>query len=281
MQETPRHAGPRRAPRPELPPPGQLAPLTPPPGFLGAARAYGIEFEAGEVEALGLYLALLYKGNETMNLTAVREPEQAWTRHVLDALTLVPLLAELPEGSRVIDVGSGGGIPGVPLAIVLPSLEFTLLEATGKKADFLSQAVAALGLRNARVINDRSERLAHDRGEKSSGASGRSERIGGHREAYDAAVIRAVGRLAVAAELTVPFVKPGGRVLMIKGERADEELAEAAGALALLKAVHEGTAQTPTGRIVVLGKRAATPKVYPRADGEPSRVPLGVARGRK
>lgn len=258
-----------------------MTPLAPPSEFLAAAQAFGLEFEAGELESLGLYLALLYKANESVNLTAVRDPDQAWTRHVLDALTLVPLLAELQEGARVIDVGSGGGIPGVPLAIALPAIQFTLLEATGKKADFLAHVVGTLGLRNARVINDRSERLAHDRGERTDNAAGRSERLGGHRETYDAAVLRAVGRLAVAAELTVPFVKPGGRVLLIKGEKAEEELAEAEQALSLLHAVPEGTAQTPTGRVVVLSKRSATPRLYPRADGEPARVPLGVPRPRK
>lgn len=264
---------PRRAPRVELA--AAPAPLAPPAEFVEAASALGVEFEGDDLPRLGLFLALLLDANQRVNLTAIREPEKAWTRHILDALTLLPLLADLPEGSSVIDVGSGGGLPGVPLAITMPGLRFTLLEATGKKAEFLSALVPALGLGNCRVINERAERLAHDRGEKS-GPEG--ERQGGHREAYDAAIIRAVGRLAVAAELTVPFVKPGGRVLLVKGEKAEEELAEAAEALHQLKATHEGTIQTPTGRVVVLGKSSATPRMFPRPDGEPARVPLGVTR---
>lgn len=276
MDERGRKGVPRRAPRPVLPSRHEVVPLPAPAGFLEAAERFGLRFEPGEVESLGLYLALLLKANETMNLTAVRDAEQAWHRHILDSLTLVPLLEDLPPGSRVIDVGSGGGVPGIPLAIVLPRLEFTLLEATGKKADFLGQAIGILGLGHARVIHDRAERLGRDRGERTGAPGG--GRVGGHREAYDAAVIRAVGRLAVAAELTIPLVRPGGRVLLIKGARSEEELAEAGEALHRLKAVYEGTVETPTGRIVVLGKNSATPRLYPRADGEPARAPLGVRR---
>lgn len=236
-------------------------PLTPPEGFLAAAAGLGIEFEPGDVERLGLYLALLLEVNRSFNLTAVKEPAEAWTRHILDSLTLVGLLSELPAGSRVIDVGSGGGLPGVPLAVVMPDLRFTLLEATGKKAGFLRHAVSVLGLKNTNVMLGRSERAGQN---------------GAHREQYDAAVARAVGPTATIAELTVPLVKLGGRVLLIKGQKAEEELAAAKQALYLLHAVHAGTVETPTGRIVVLEKSRKTPKAYPRADGEPKRAPLGT-----
>ena len=96
--------------------------------------------------------------------------------------------------------------------------------------------------------------------------------------AYDVVMARAVGRLASLAELTVPLCKVGGRVLLIKGEKADEEVNEAEHALHTLKAVHIGTLVSPTGRIVILEKRSATPRDYPRADGEPTRSPLRVAR---
>lgn len=242
---------------PSTPPP---APLAPPGSFLSAASALGIEFEPGDLERLGLYLALLLEANKSFNLTAITDPEQAWTRHILDSLTLIPLLAELPAGSRIIDVGTGGGLPGLPLAIVMPDLKFTLLEATGKKADFLRRTTAALGLSNTNVMLGRAER------------AGQNE---AHREQYDAAVARAVGPMAVIAELTVPLVKIGGRVLLIKGQKADEELAAAKQALYLLHATHAGTIDTPTGRIVVLEKGRKTPKAYPRADGEPKKSPLG------
>jgi 16S rRNA (guanine527-N7)-methyltransferase len=259
------------------PPPSPLAfpppppPLSPPPGVVEAAADLGVEFEPGDLERLGRYLALLLAVNAQFNLTAVTDPGEMWTRHVLDSLTLLGPLAALAEGRpdqhhatstplRVIDVGSGGGLPGLVLAIVLPDMHFTLLESTGKKAEFLRHAAASLGLKNVAVLSERAEKV------------GQSPH---HRERYDAAVARAVGPMAVIAELTIPLVRIGGQVLLIKGARAEEELTEARQALYLLHTHHAGTLETPTNRLVVLEKARKTPKVYPRREGEPKRVPLG------
>ncbi len=258
-------------------------PLKPTPEFLAAAEAAGVVFDAGDLDALGRYLALLLDTNKRFNLTAIDDPGEAWTKHILDSLTLLPLLAELPDGAAVIDVGSGGGLPGIPLAVVLPRLRFTLLEATGKKAGFLGRVILELGLANTEVVQDRAERVGQSRGERTTGG-GRIGHSAGHREGYDAVVARAVGRLATIAELCVPLAKVGGRVILIKGQKADEELAEAGEALSLLRVEHAGTVDTPTGRIVVLDKPHPTPRAYPRADGEPARAPLGVGgreRGRR
>lgn len=252
----------------------KLAPIAAPQAFLDEAAAIGIEFEPGDLEKLGLYLALLMHANESQNLTAIRDSDEAWRRHILDSLTLVPTVVDFPEGSTIVDVGTGGGLPGVPLAIALPGFRVALMDATAKKCDFLEQVVARVGLTNATVVRGRAEILAHDRGVRTT--EGGIGHVGGHREKYDLVVARAVGRLATLAELTVPFAKVGGRVALIKGQKADEEVAEAEKALHILKAVHTGTMDTPTGRIVLLDKRSATPRDYPRADGEPSRSPLGV-----
>jgi 16S rRNA (guanine527-N7)-methyltransferase len=183
-------------------------------------------------------------------------------------LTLLPLLAELPDGGRVGDVGSGGGVPALPLAIVLPRLRFECVESTGKKAAFIAAAATALGLPNVDVLNERAE---------DAGAFERRSRAESRRDAYDAVTARAVGRIAVLAELTVPLAKVGGRVLMIKGAKADEELAEAKQALHMLHAAHAGTIETPTGRIVVIEKLRQSPRVYPRKPGTPKSQPLGVS----
>ncbi|MGH7132685.1 MAG: 16S rRNA (guanine(527)-N(7))-methyltransferase RsmG [Phycisphaerales bacterium] len=241
-------------------------PLMPPPEFLADASALGLEFEPGEVEQLGRFLGMLLEANKSFNLTAITEPTEAWRRHILDALTLVPVLAGLEgedEGAelKVIDVGSGGGVPGVPLAICLPRVRFVLLDATGKKCEFLRRAAADLGLKNVEVIQGRAERL------------GQEHKV--HREMYDAAIARAVGSLSILSELCLPLVKVGGVFLAIKGAKAEEELAAAGKAIKMLGGEHDQTIVTPTGKIVVVAKVARTVRIYPRADGEPTRVPLG------
>ncbi|MFN0010461.1 MAG: 16S rRNA (guanine(527)-N(7))-methyltransferase RsmG [Phycisphaerales bacterium] len=252
------------------PPAAALAAPSPPREFLEQASALGVEFEPGDVDRLGLFLAHLLEANKTTNLTAITNPDEAWTKHIFDALTLLPLIAALHEDRaadagpvRVIDIGSGGGLPALPLAIVMPDVRFTLVDATGKKATYLRATAAALGLENVIVINGRAERLGQEKP---------------HRDQYDAATARALGHLAVVAELTIPLVKMGGIVLAVKGGKADEEVAECAKGLALLGATHDQTVQTPTGRIVVLSKHKPTPGVYPRRDGEPKGKPLGVVK---
>lgn len=241
--------------------------------FDQAVQSLGVELDPPDRERLSQYLELLYDANEVMNLTRV-PPESAWMRHIFDSLTLVPWLASMASDSaaadatapplRVLDVGSGGGLPGVVLAIVMPSLapgcEVTLLETTGKKARFLESCVRKLNLECTRVVNDRAEAAAHDRRK--------------HREFYDAVVSRAVGAMPVLVELTLPFVRPGGFALYIKGEKAVAEVEEARHAIGLLGGAFVEATATPTGTIVRLEKGSRTPRVYPRTPGEPARCPL-------
>lgn len=241
----------------------------PPEGFVEAARAMGVELEAAEIERLGAYLGCLLAANQAMNLTAITDAREAWTRHILDSLSLLAATSDLPEGARVIDVGTGGGLPGLPLAIVAPSLRVTLLEATSKKAEFLRAVIARLGLTNVDVAEGRAEVLAHDRGERTG-----SGRVNARRESYDLVVARAVARLPVLLELCCGFAKVGGRMCFIKGRQAEAEREEAAYACHTLKVVHLDTVPTPTGVLVAFEKRAGTPRDYPRANGEPARVPL-------
>ena len=237
--------------------------MTPPDDFLARANAMGISFDDGDIHRLARFLELLLAANHRFNLTAITDPAQAWTRHVLDSLSLVPLIVS--AGAKTgLDVGSGGGLPGIPLAIVLPQVRFTLLEATGKKARFLQETITSLGLTNAVVINDRAETVGQDHEH--------------HREQYDVVIARAVGRLPVLLELTVPLAKVGGLVLAMKGEQAESEIAEAKQALHMLHAHIIDRRPTETGVIVVIEKQRKTPRSYPRAPGDPKRVPLGVTR---
>ncbi|MCI0651085.1 MAG: 16S rRNA (guanine(527)-N(7))-methyltransferase RsmG [Planctomycetes bacterium] len=238
--------------------------LEAPAPFLRAVEELGIEFEGAELSRLGLYLAHLLDTTRRFNLTAIRDPEQAWTRHILDSLSLFPLLVT-QNAKRVADVGSGGGLPGLPLAILLPRTRFSLIEATGKKARFLAAVAERLALANVAVCEGRAEMLAHDRAV--------------HRESYDAVLARAVGPLATLIELTAPFAKVGGLIVAIKGERAAAEVAAAKRALEALRLAVEKTRRTATGTLVILRKNQSTPRGFPRRPGEPAHNPLGVSRG--
>jgi 16S rRNA (guanine527-N7)-methyltransferase len=235
-----------KAARPPLPLP-LSAPLAPPDGFEARLAEFGARLDPPALATLGDYLARLLAMNEQMNLTAIKDPAEAWERHALDALTLLPLLAEIGAGSRLVDIGSGGGLPGIPLAIARPDLRVTLIEATQKKAAFLSAVVEALGLAHVDVRAERAEQLGG----------------GKLRGAFDVVTARAVARLSMLVPLTAPFAKPGGLLLLVKGQRADEELGEAKRALAEQRTTHEKTVATPTGKIVVLRRGAGEPRQKP------------------
>lgn len=263
----------------ESPHPPELAPidLRPTAQFLAQAESLGIEFEAGDLPRLGEFLGLLLEANKTTNLTSITDPGEAWMRHLLDALTLLPVIASLRESIAareaattsdqqlsIIDIGSGGGVPALPLAIVLPDVRFTLVEATGKKVEFLRHTARALKLGNVEVVQARAEAIGQDHKN--------------HREKHDLAMARALGHLAIVIELCGPLVKRAGVVIAVKGAKAEQELLESKKALALIGMAHVETIPTPTGRLVVMEKTIKTPRDYPRRDGEPARLPLGVDR---
>lgn len=218
-----------------------------------------------QLQQLAAYLFLMLETNKKFNLTAIKEPEQAWQRHIVDSLTLVPGLIEWPAGSTIIDVGTGGGLPGIPLAIVLPHLKVTLLETTGKKAKFCQQAVDELGLTNITVINDRAENLGQHMQ---------------YREKYDMAVSRAVGPMRILLEFMLPLVKIGGWMYALKGPALEQELVAAgealtklgAGEVVAVPAYPEGFDNNSV--VVGIEKADRTPKMYPRLPGIPKQQPL-------
>lgn len=148
------------------------------------------------------YLDLIARWNRVYNLTAVREPAQMATRHLLDSLSILPYLGAGP----LADLGSGAGLPGIPLAVARPALAVTLVEANGKKARFLRQAQRELGLDNVRVVQARAEALAGD-------------------GAYDCLTARAFGTLAELVRVGGHLLRPGGRLLAMKGRLPEEEIA--------------------------------------------------------
>jgi 16S rRNA (guanine527-N7)-methyltransferase len=230
--------------------------------FDEACTRAGVVVADREGALLARYLDLLLEKNRQMNLTAIRRPPEAWMRLILESIALVP---HLLTAETVLDIGSGGGIPGLPLAIMRPDLAFTLLESTGKKAQFLSESCRSLLLGNCRIVNQRAETAAHDNS---------------HRAQYDIVTARAVGKLNVTLELAIPFLKVGGRFLASKGKRAEEEVLEARVAARRLNAEHTATHEALPGCpgdavFVEYVKRKATPKSYPRSPGTPKKQPLG------
>jgi 16S rRNA (guanine527-N7)-methyltransferase len=226
--------------------------------FLSAVDTLGITVSSAQHALLRQYLELLFRANAQFNLTAVGTIEEAWSRHVFDSVSLCPALADVPSGAHLLDVGSGGGLPGIPVAIMRPDLRVTLLEATGKKATFLEETVQTLGLPNVQVAHQRAEDYA------------RSEM----RERYQVVTARALSRLPVLLELTLPALELGGRLLAIKGRQADQEIAEAMRALTVLGGQVVSTTRTDTGTVIRIDKVAKTPARYPRRAGEPKRVPI-------
>jgi len=215
---------------------------------------------------LAKYVDMLLEANGRFNLTAVRDRDVAWRRLILDSLTLLAGLGALPDGSTLIDVGSGGGVPGIPIAIAKPTLKVTLLETTGKKARFLEQCVSDLGLASVRVIHGRAETVGQD---------------SAHRQSYDVAVTRGLGPMNRILEYTLPLVRVGGWVYVVKGSGLQDELCDAGDALAILGAgeVAVFEAYPPDmgdqdTLIVSVVKDKVTPKTYPRLPGVPQRSPL-------
>ena len=214
---------------------------------------------------LATYLDLLLETNKQFNLTAIRDRDQGWARHIIDSLTVVPFMKDLASGAAVIDVGSGGGLPGIPIAIARPDLRLTLLEATGKKARFLERCVEVLGLKGTRVVCDRAETVGQ---------------LSSHRGRYDGAVCRAIGPLNVVLELTLPLVRVGGVLWAMKGPKALDELNACGDALAILGAGEVDVAFAyPEGFdvstvVVTVPHDQPTPKPYPRPPGMPKQSPL-------
>jgi 16S rRNA (guanine527-N7)-methyltransferase len=236
-----------------------------------AAAALGLPLDGAQLASFRRYAELLLAANRRVNLTSIVDREAVEARHFLDSLTCAgPLLARWGSASavpslRCADVGSGGGFPGVPLALALPQLRLTLIEATARKAWFLGELIAELRLSGVQVAVERAETLAHQ-----------SE----HREAYDAAFARALAPLPTLLELTLPFLRVGGLLVAPrKGDPASEQASsEAASALLGGGAPRAEPVTVPAladGRVLtIVEKERPTPAAYPRRPGMPAKRPL-------
>ncbi len=227
-------------------------------------RQLGLHLTRAQLSALSLYERELVDWNAHFNLTAIRDPQEIHIKHFLDSLTCSLVLREKSIG-RLIDIGTGAGFPGIPIKILYPKMQLTLVESVGKKAEFCCHVVRILDLQGVEVVQERAESLGQNPS---------------HREQYDWAVARAVAILPVLAEFLLPFVRVGGSMLAMKGESGPAEAHSAERALRvlgghlrqLLPVTLPGVAEERY--LVVIDKVAATPNGYPRKVGIPSKRPL-------
>ena len=213
---------------------------------------------------LARYGSMMLEKNQVMNLTAIRESDQAARLHMLDSAALLRC-ADLQGGKTLIDVGTGAGLPGMALKILIPDLSVTLLDSLQKRLDWLDEVASTLDLSGVTTLHARAEEAGQD---------------GSLREQFDFATARAVADLGLLCEMCLPFVKVGGRFLAMKGPECQEELDRAARAIPTLGGVLKGCYdyRIPhtdiTHRVVVVEKVAPCPAKYPRRWAKMQKTPL-------
>jgi 16S rRNA (guanine527-N7)-methyltransferase len=233
---------------------------------VGAERL-GIYLTPEQLEQFEVYYRELLDGNRKINLTRITGYEEVQVKHFLDSLS-VTLGMKPPVKDRtlkVMDVGAGAGVPGLPLKIVFPDIELTLLEATARKVKFLHHVIGKLGLDKAEAVNGRAEETAHD---------------ARYRENFDLVISRAVAPLPALVELTLPFCKLSGRFIALKKGGIRAEIAKAGKAIGVMGGVLRevrtvGLAGLDDERyLVIIDKVKSTPPEYPRRPGMPAKRPL-------
>ena len=210
------------------------------------------------------YRDLLLEWNEHVNLTAITDPEEIRIKHFEDSLTCLETDLFVP-GVKVIDVGTGAGFPGLPLAMARPYISVTLLDSLKKRLLFLDEVIQQTDTSNAVTVHARAE------------DGGRDKKL---REQFDIVVSRAVSRLSVLCEYTLPYLKVGGTLIAMKGPSAEEELAEAKNAISVLGGGEVRLQKTTledeslSHCLVLIKKVRPTPTIYPRKAGTPTKNPL-------
>ena len=210
------------------------------------------------------YFELLVEWNEKINLTAITEKDEVYLKHFYDSIA--PILQGLIENQpiRLLDIGAGAGFPSLPMKILFPELDVTIIDSLNKRINFLHLLAEELGLNGVHFYHGRAEDFAQDTA---------------FRAQFDIVTARAVARMQVLSELTIPYLKVGGRLLALKASNAPEELEEAKNALNLLFSKVEDNLQyaLPNGDpryITIVEKKKETPNKYPRKAGMPNKRPL-------
>ena len=232
---------------------------------------FGEKRAAKLLERFQKYMDMTLDWNEKVNMTAITDPAEFVEKHFLDSLAVMDSY-EIEDAERIVDVGTGGGFPGIPLAIVFPEKKFTLIDSLDKRMKIVQQMADEIGLKNVVTVHGRAEEL------------GQSKQ---YREKFDLCVSRAVANLAVLSEYCLPFVSVEGSFIAFKGPDAESEamdaenaIIELGGALADIEEaglfLEDGTDLLAglDHMLVHIDKEAKTPKKYPRKPGTPSKNPL-------
>ena len=231
------------------------------------AQEFGVNISDQQLSAFKLYSSELAIWNKTTNLTAIRDKYDVEKKHFLDSISIVPIISELIASGKtisVIDIGSGAGLPGLPLYILFPHINLSLVESNGKKVSFLKHICGRLGFDDVKILNERAELLAHK----------------SIRETFDLIVARAVGNLTMLSEITLPFCVVGGKVVLHKGQDISTEVEESLYSVGLMGGSVSNVEQGSfpelnlNGTIVVMDKIESSPAQYPRRPGMPHKKPL-------
>ncbi|MBK1810844.1 16S rRNA (guanine(527)-N(7))-methyltransferase RsmG [Clostridium sp. YIM B02505] len=229
-----------------------------------ACTSVGVEFNEDKYEKFMTYMSLLKEWNEKINLTAITEDDQIVKKHFVDSIKAFnsPLFK---SASSLIDVGTGAGFPGIPIAIIRDELSVTLLDSLNKRVNFLNEVIQQLNLSNVKTIHSRAEDGARNKD---------------LREKFDIATSRAVANMCVLSEFCIPYVKIDGHFIALKGPSIEEELDESRNAVAtlggrLVEVIQVNIEDTDLKHnLVVVKKIKETPKTYPRKAGSISKKPI-------
>ena len=220
----------------------------------------GIKLPDEQLNEFYEYMQLLLEWNEKMNLTAITDPEEVIKKHFVDSITIKKYIK---EKSRLIDVGTGAGFPGIPLKIVDKSIKLTLLDSLNKRINFLNEIIEKLNLKEVNTIHSRAEEYAKNKA----------------RESYDVAVSRAVADLPILLEYLMPYVKLNGICICMKGPKAQKELERSKKAINILggklEKVEKITIDEEMERnLIIIRKIKDTSNKYPRKAGVPTKNPI-------
>lgn len=226
---------------------------------------YDISISDKQIEQFKNYYDLLIEWNEKINLTAITEYEDVIKKHFLDSCLLLKVYSsEEFSGKSIIDVGTGAGFPGIPLAILMPETEFTLIDSLNKRIDFLKIVLEQLGLENVKLVHGRAEDLGKD---------------SLYREQFDYCVSRAVASLPLLLEYCSPFIKKDGYLYLYKSKKVTQEIEEAENALNILNCILHKNVEITNEEdyiryLLEIRKIEFTPDKYPRKAGKPKKKPL-------